>query len=151
MKRSGQVKPSKAMSARRRTVLEPPSLPIRYLPRSVSVSPAALVTVASTSSAVCASPVSFVENRTSPSPLALMCGSAACTSLYCSHCNTYGYGTSPLSRLMSNTAINLPVARSRKWNSGASMPPVGAVENISFSSPSSTSMSTVGGWMVAAR
>src|ERR1700733_7108767 len=70
MKRSGQVKPSNAMSARRRTVLEPPSLPIRYLPRSVSVSPAALVTVASTWSAVCASPVSLVENRTSPSPLA---------------------------------------------------------------------------------
>ncbi len=50
----------------------------------------ALVTVASTSSAVCVRPMSLAEKRTSPRPLALMWGSAACTSLYCSHCTTYG-------------------------------------------------------------
>ena len=71
MKRSAQVKPSNSISARRRTVLEPPSVPIRYLPRSVSVSPAALVTVTSTWSACCASPVTLVEKRTSARPARL--------------------------------------------------------------------------------
>ncbi len=57
---------SKAIPASGRTVLLPPSAPIRYLPRSFSVSPAALMTVASTWSAVCARSTSLVEKRTSP-------------------------------------------------------------------------------------
>src|SRR5215471_350880 len=53
--------------------------------------------------------------------------------------------------LRSNTAISSPVMRSRKWNSGADMPPLGASEKASSSSPSSTSIPTVGGCTVAAR
>ncbi len=52
---------------------------------------------------------------------------------------------------MSNTATSSPVTRSRKWNSGADMPPLGLSENASSLSPSSTSIATVGGCTVAAR
>src|SRR5215831_1907220 len=52
---------------------------------------------------------------------------------------------------MSNTATSSPVMRSRKWKSGAVIPPLASLAKASSSSPSSTNISTVGGWMVAAR
>ena len=124
MKRSGQVKPSNSISASRRTALLAPSVPIRYRAAQrfgfagrVGHGHVDMVGVLRRAR----SPWWRSAPRRSRSPRCAAARRApACTAPTAARTGT---GTSPFSRLMSNTANSSPVVRSRKWNSGADMPP----------------------------
>ena len=67
-------------------------------------------------------------------------------SLLCSHWTRNGYGVSPASTPRSSSAIG-PVLRSRYWNVVEVMPR----SSSASSTPSSASISRLGGWNVDAR